>query len=48
MLYGLFVFFFISIVGYFIGGFFVGFGGFFDTRIVGQINLGADFSYKRV
>ncbi|SES85993.1 ABC transporter permease [Anaerobranca gottschalkii] len=45
MLYGVFVFFFISVVGYFIGGFFVGFGGFFDTRIVGGVNLGREFGY---
>ncbi|WDC85777.1 ABC transporter permease subunit [Caloramator sp. mosi_1] len=45
MTYAIFVLLFISIVGYIIGGFFVGFGGLFDDRIVGMKRLGQEYGY---
>lgn len=45
ILYGISLFIFMGIVGYIIGGFFVGFGGASLTRIVGQVRLGREFGY---
>ena len=45
LIYGVSLFIFMSMAGYVIGGFFVGFGGASLTRIVGQVNLGKEFGY---
>jgi len=45
MIYGMFVFITVSILGYIIGGLFVGFGGAGLTRIVGRTLTGSNFNY---
>lgn len=47
MLYGLFVFVFLSVIGFGIGGLFVGYGGAGLTRIIGQarIDLGREYGF---